>query len=157
MKIKIKKRGRSRKGLSPVISTIILIMIVIIIAIVIILWFRIFFKEVVLKDVGGDSKRAEDFCKDIQLRAVTNPDGSVVVSNEGNVPVNSLVIKTSSADGSSDTQTLGISINPGYSQSIPSNKVSGYSEVKIIPILLGKKKGDLLQKVTCSDEYAVKI
>jgi hypothetical protein len=34
---------------------------------------------------------------------------------------------------------------------------SSYTEVKLIPILLGKKKGDLTQAVNCDESYAVKI
>lgn len=159
MKKHIRKQGISIKGLSPVVSTIILIMIVIIIAILIILWFKVFFKEAVLKEVGGNSKRAEDFCNEVQLLGTTDPDGSVVVSNQGNIPVNALVFKTSSVDGGSDTTTKGISINPGYSQTIPPNEISSYTytQLKIIPVLLGKKKGDLVQRVTCPEKYAIKI
>ena len=159
MKKHIKKRGLSIKGLSPVVSTIILIMIVIIIAILIILWFRVFFKETVLKEVGGNSKPVESFCSEVQLRGVTDPDGSLIVSNEGNIPVYALVLKTTSADGSSDTKTPGIPINPGYSHTFSPDEISSFSyiQLKIIPVLLGKKKGNLVEPVTCPENYAIKV
>jgi len=155
MKKNFRKQRRSIKGLSPIVSTIILIMIVIIIAILIILWFRVFLKEVVLKDVGGNSKQAVDFCNEVQLHGAIDPDGSIVVTNQGNIPINALVVKTSYSDGSSHTDTKELPINPGYSQNL--SITAGYTQLKIIPVLLGKKKGELVQPVTCPENYAVKI
>jgi len=162
MKNKKNNRKEGKKAISPVISTIILIMIVIIIAVLILLWFKVFFKEIVLKEVDGNSMRAEDFCKDLQLSATSNPDGSFSVSNEGNIPVYGFVLKTSSFDGSSNTREMNLSVNPGVSSTITKENgdpelSTDYTNVELIPILLGKKKGDVLQTVTCSESYAVRI
>ena len=156
-----------RRAVSPVISTIILIMIVIIIAIIIVLFFKNFFKEIILKEVGGNSKRVQDFCPEVVMTPIINEDGSFGVSNEGNVPVYNIVLKTSKA-GSSSTTPLDKRLDPGYSIMIdvqidPSDlsagfyKRSDFEEVKIIPVLLGKRKSDLLEPYTCPDSYAVEI
>jgi len=154
-----KKRSLSIKGVSPVVATIILIMIVIIIAILIILWFKVFFKEIVLKEVGGNSQQADSFCKDIQLKATANPDGSIAITNQGNVPIYGIVKKISYADGSSENPPKQLTINPGNSQTISAIDISSspYTQLELIPVLLGKKKGNLLQPVTCPEKYAIKI
>lgn len=167
MKKEVNKRNQlkneTRRAVSPVVSTTILIMIVIIIAIIIILFARSFIKELILKEVAGNSRRVQDFCKDITLKPILNEDGSFGVTNEGNVPVYKIVLKTSNA-GSSDTVQIDKPIDPGYSLMIevPSSnggfiKRSDYEEVKVIPILLGKRKTDLLEPYTCPDEYGVSI
>ncbi len=168
MKKEVKKRDsrkdKARRAVSPIISTMILIMIVIVIAIIIILFARSFIKEIILKEVGGNSKRVQDFCQEIALKPILNEDGSFGVTNEGNVPVYNIVLKTSKA-GSSDTTQLEFGVDPGYSQMIeiinPVSssfyKRSDYEEVKVIPILLGKRKSDLLEPYTCPDNYAVDI
>jgi flagellin-like protein len=154
-----KRHERGRKGLSPVVSTLILIAIVIIIAIIIILWFKVFLKEAVLKEVDGTSKQVEDFCNDVQLRAVVDPDGSIVLTNQGNVPINAINVKNIKSDGSSDINSLAIPLNPGYSRTIPSGTpvTSGYSQLEIVPILLGKTKDNQEKAVSCPQKYAVKI
>ena len=159
----IKKQFRGIRGISPVVSTIILIMIVLIIAILIILWFRVFFKEIVLKEVGGDSKRIEEFCNNLELKAFSNADASFGISNEGNIPIKAIVLKTSTEDGSSQTRTINDPINPGNSLTIKKESGNGnelktdYSNIKIIPILLGKKKGDVVQAVTCPEKNSIII
>ncbi len=157
--VKMKKRNfkeRKSRAVSPVVSTIILIMIVIIIAIIIILFARNFIKEIVLKEVGGNSKRVEDFCSEVVLNPILNDDGTFGVSNEGNVPVFALNIKTTNA-GNSDTIPLEYHINPGYSQMIEGKNRNDYESVKIIPILLGKRKSNLVEQYTCDERYGVDI
>lgn len=155
-----RKINEGIRGVSPIISTIILIMIVLIIAIIIVLFARSWIKEIILKEVAGNSRRVEDFCSDAKngIKPILNEDGTFGISNEGNIPIYGVILKTSKA-GDSETIRIGdLSINPGYSKMIEGYGVrSDYEEVKIIPILLGKRKNELLEPYTCSDNYGVEI
>ena len=57
----------NRRGLSPVVATVLLIMIVIIIAIIIFLWFRSLAKEAVTKDLGFGEENIELVCDDVVM------------------------------------------------------------------------------------------
>ena len=157
--IKKEINNRRSKAVSPVVSTIILIMIVIIIAIIIILFARSFIKELVLKEVGGNSKRVEDFCPEVAINPILNGDGTFGIENEGNVPIFAISLITSKA-GNSKTEKVDISVNPGYSKMIPSNIYgyrTDYEAVKLVPILLGKRKSDLVEPYTCAEQYGIDI
>ena len=51
---------KEKKGVSPIISTVLLIVIVIILAIIILLWSRGFVKEIITKEIAGNEKRVNE-------------------------------------------------------------------------------------------------
>lgn len=156
--VKSRKIERGRRAVSPVIATIILIMIVIIIAIIIILWFRVFFKEAIIKEVAGDSKVIEKFCTEVKMKPILNEDGTFGFTNEGNVPIYAVDLKTKTTGGKSEVGRLSLSANPGMTKMIPSPPFySDYEEVKIIPVLLGKKKSGLVAVYACPERDGIKI
>lgn len=153
-----KKEMRKRKAVSPVVSTILLIMIVIIIAIIIILWSRNFIKEVILKEVAGNSKRVNEFCNEVRLNPILNDDGSFGITNEGNVPVHAINLKISGSDGSSSTQYIGpLDINPGFSKMIEGYNAADFEEIKIMPILLGERKSGVVEPYSCPENTGIEI
>lgn len=156
------KKGFHKKGLSPIISTVILIIIVIVLAIIILLWSRGFIKEAVIKEIAGNQKRAEDFCRDIKARSIINQDDSFGFENTGNVPIFAYRVKLERL-GKSEIIKInnenGGAVNPGYSVIVNNIKIDRYSEyesVKIMPILLGKVNGNI-QEYECPESNSIEI
>jgi len=146
-----------KKGVSPVISTVLLIMIVIILAMIILLWSRGFIKEAVEKDIAGNNKRVEDYCREVKLSSIVNQDGSFGFENIGNVPIFAYNIKLTN-EGSGNSKIVkvknknGGAVNPSFGSIISDQgKYTDYEKVKIIPILLGKAKGGT-KEVTCPEK-----
>ncbi len=159
-RINSRKVEKSRKAVSPVVSTILLIMIVVIIAIIILLWARNFIKEAILKEIAGNTKKVEAWCSEVQaqLKPIINEDGSCGIANEGNIPIHAIDLKTSGSEGSSDTEYIGpLDINAGYSKMISGCDTNSYESIKIIPIILGKRKSGLVEPYTCPEKDAVII
>ena len=155
------KRGKGKRAVSPVISTVLLILIVIILATIILLWSRGFIKEVILKEIAGESKRIEQFCAEVKLEGIVNPSGSFGFYNVGNVPIYAVSLKLTGRDtGKSEIITIkpedGGSVNPSFSLVIEDQgDYDDYEEVKIIPILLGKSKSGGIKEKECPEENAL--
>ena len=151
--------NKNKKGVSPVISTVLLIMIVIILAVIILLWSRGFVKEAILKEVGGNQKRVQQFCGEVRMTRILEGD-SFGFTNSGNVPIYKFHLKTTS-DGRSDTTEItpemGGLVNPGFATILEGHSYSSYDEVKIIPILLGKSKSSGITEFSCPEENALII
>jgi len=160
---------KNKRAVSPIISTVLLVMIVIIIAIIILMWSRGFIKEVILKEIGGESKNVEKFCSEISMKGILNDEGSFGFTNNGNVPVYALNLKLSGGiigEGSSDIINIrpedGGLVNPGFSTLVRDEYGSyydyyDYDEVKIIPVLLGKTKTGAIKEKGCEEIYSLKI
>jgi len=159
--IKHLQNSYNKKAVSPLVSTVILIMIVITLALIIITWSGVFFKEAIIKEIGGDKKTAEQRCSEIQVQTFINPDQTFGFKNIGNIPIYSIKIKLSDSTGSSKTITMdetteGI-VNPSFSVTAidpdtgASILYSSYEQVKIIPILLGKSESGEIQEFQCPE------
>jgi flagellin-like protein len=144
-----------KKGVSPVVSTILLIMIVIILALIILLWVTSFVREAITKKINTDEKAVEQWCKEISITPELSDDSvQFGFTNNGNVPIYKYELKLIEKTGDSKTILIdpphGGSVNPGYSSIIDSedssisslgiNSYSQYEKIKIIPFLLGKGK-----------------
>jgi flagellin-like protein len=152
---------KEKKAVSPVVSTVLLIMIVIVLAAIIFVWSRSFIKEAIIKDVGGQEKNVDQIClSGLELKSFVNKDGSFGFTNNGNIPIYGFNLKeVHKVDGSSFTNTSFSmnQISPGKSITIPSspgNSYSDFSQVEIIPIVLGKNSGGT-QQYTCPETNAV--
>ena len=159
------KRGINKKGLSPIVATSILIVIVIVLAIIILFWARGFIKEAVIKEIAGNSKRAEEFCKEIGMRGFVNEDDTFGFENTGTIPIFAYRINLKRI-GKSDIIRVGNekggSVNPGSIVIITDSIVKDileykeYESVKIIPILLGKVEGRI-QSYDCPEINGIDI
>lgn len=149
----------NKKAVSPVIATVLLILIVIILAIIILLWTRGFVKEAISKEINGETKNVEQYCSLIQLRGILNEDGTFGFNNEGNVPISKFKIKTTDNGGNSQTETSETPVNPGYTVMIEGKNYidEEYTQIDIIPILLGKKSNGDIEPYTCpeSDNFRI--
>lgn len=136
------KEGKNKKGISPMIATVILIAIVIAIALILFLWFRNMVKE--------DAKKFEDesielTCTRVKFNADYN-SGQLVVVNEGSLPIYALKIALYSEGGHSEIskepsndEGLAYGINQGgvYATGLDG---SGLNKVIVYPVLIGKAR-----------------
>lgn len=163
---------KRKKGVSPVVSTVLLIMIVIILAIIILLWANSFVKEAIIKTIDSKQKSIDQWCQEIQLTPEISEDGtSFGFTNSGNVPIYEYELKLTQAN-SGDSQNIlvksseGGSVNPGFvsiidTQANPSiGNYEEYQSIKVIPILIGEGKGSKnagKQPSKCSEKLAIVI
>lgn len=166
MKIELKKRG-----LSPVIATILLVLIAIIIAVIILLWARGFVKEAIEKSIAGKSERIENFCDDVSFSAdaslsnpIGNPESStnlnIGITNTGDIPIYSVQITKINKDKGSKVYAGQLTVNTGSIRSgetYPGTIKSQISfqkgeSVLIVPVLLGQVKEQKTWYV-CDEQY----
>lgn len=147
-----------KKAVSPVIATILLIALVIIIALIVFQWMRGFTKEAITKFDGENIKLV---CDDVQFDA-SYSDGTLTISNLGNVPIYNFNIKSEFAGGH-DTFDLKIEnsdfvgLNQGgiFSDSVPVSE--GTTTITLIPILLGVNKDGEQKTQACEERQGREI
>ena len=157
----MKKRVlRKKRGISPVIATVLLVAMVVVIGLIIFLWFRGITEEAVTK-FGG--RNIELVCEDIEfLSDYSVATGILSVSNIGNVPIFGMKAKISK-QGSHETLDMkdlpvdwpNIGLKQGGTFSgnlIEEEEFIGADQVLLIPVLMGTSaQGD--QTYVCEDRY----
>jgi len=123
----------NKKGVSPVIATVLLISIVIVVGLIIFVWASNFFGEVGQKF----GKSAEQVCNEINLEPeITGSQLSVI--NNGNVPIYSLNIYKTKA-GSIEVQNLE-KINLVGGDIGNWELGEGYDKIELMPVILVQMK-----------------
>lgn len=150
-----------KKGISPVIATVLLIAMVMVIALIVFLWFR---------GMTGDygekfGKNVELACQDVQLEAnYDSYGGTLYVTNDGNVPVYKMNVKISGA-GSHSTKDLSTlasdwpetGLNSGSSFSGSIDIGDDTEEITLIPVLLATSEKGEKKTFECSETYGTEI
>jgi len=158
------RRGVSKKGVSPVIATVLLVVMVVVIGLVIFMWFESFTQEAVTK-FGG--RNIALVCQDVQLQS-SYQDGTISISNSGNVPVYSVKLKITSGKNyeTLDVETISSSwpaltgLRQGGIFSDDAAEIgsafSGATSVVVIPVLIGTSdSGDKTHN--CGEDYGQEI
>ncbi len=149
---------KKKKGVSPVIATILLVALVIIIALIVFFWMKGFTKEAITKSGGTN---IELVCDDVQIDADYS-NGMLTISNLGNVPIYNFNIKSEFAGGheTNDLETINSDFN-GLSQGgIFSGEISLTEEptkITLIPILLGVNKDGEQKTQACEERQGKEI
>ena len=146
------KIGVSKKGLSPVIATVLLISLALVLALIIFIWARSVIKEKVEK--FGET--IESACDDVSFNAELESSGRVNINNLGNVPLYGIEVRKR---GLGLVKNLGAGYfdnglpkGAGKSVDIELGNPSVGEEFIIVPILLGET--DLYKKpYTCSEDF----
>jgi flagellin-like protein len=134
---------RNKKGVSPVIATVLLIAIVVVISVIIFVWFNQIVEESITK-FGG--MNIELVCEEISFDA-TYSYGSLSIVNTGDVPIFGMKIKIV-GEGSHETQSLSeisdwpeLGLNQGGSFSGEIGSEIGNAEsIVLIPVLIGSSE-----------------
>jgi flagellin-like protein len=135
---------KNKKGLSPVIATVLLIMLVLVLAAIVFLWARGFISEQIEKF----GKPIEDQCSkvDFDVAVVPGTSGQYAfeVVNHGNVDIYRLDIKKFKA-GNSEVSKFKFNINAGNAVKgdtfLMMKDGSPPEEITVYPVLLGNARG----------------
>ena len=150
-----------KKGISPVIATVLLVAMVVVIGLIIFLWAKGFQEEAVTK-FGGEN--IEITCGKVSFEADYSQSGTLSLSNLGNVPIFGINAKIFEAGGH-ETESLDSIANNWPELGLPqgatfSEDLGSYFDDKdrvvLIPILIGTSdRGSQIH--ICGDEFGKEI
>jgi flagellin-like protein len=148
-----------KRGLSPVIATVLLIALVLVLASIIFLWMKGFVSEQVMKSIEGSAARpVQQICDEISFDANIVFGGAsaydLEIRNTGNVNLYSFDVKKIMKNGDSKIENFRFPVDVGQAISKPFNYEEGNVKKLIIyPMLLGNVKDKKLNKMyTCIDK-----
>ncbi|MBS3084013.1 hypothetical protein J4423_04375 [Candidatus Pacearchaeota archaeon] len=156
-----------KRGVSPVIATVLLIMIVVVLAGIVFIWARGFLSESAVK--GG--KSVETSCADVNFEVQLifnaeecNGNAAIDINNIGNIPIYGVqVLRYDSSSGSIDNVALldqpfdGGTVTMGESSfACIGISVSSGDTFRIIPKLLAEK-GERKIAYTCPEENGATV
>ena len=158
------KNKMNKKGVSPIIATILLVAMVLVIAIIVFFWLRGFLKEPITK--FGD-ENVELACDKVVLTGkLDDSQTNLEISNNGNVPIEEVKLKLVDAGGNYDSYTAGSRLKAGKTlrqineKDLGANIVFGnnnYKKIVIIPVLLGKTSSGEEKKYVCPDRNGKEV
>lgn len=154
-------REVKKKGLSPVIATVLLIMLVLFLALIVFLWARGFISERIEKF----GKPIEKLCKSVDFEAslIQSSTGSdldtLEIVNQGNINIHSIEIRVSKG-GNADVQRYDFLINSMDSirKEVSLRMEDGFypQKIEVFPVLAGNVKGKkILKSFVCIDNGKV--
>jgi len=158
-----KKFSENRKGLSPVITTVLLIALVIVIISIIFLWFRGMVEEGVTKF----GKNIKLVCDDVEFET-SYSSGTLNIVNTGNIPIFSINLKMSQGGNYQTKEITEFNAGSGWSitglnqggtfsaANIGSEFVSGTDKIIVLPVLIGtSSKGK--KTYICEGQYGKEL
>lgn len=147
-----------KRGLSPVIATVLLVAMVVVIGLILFLWLRGFNEETITKFGGQNVKIV---CDDVFFEA-SYSSGSLFVSNSGNVPIFGFEVKVQ-GDGSYSIQDLRDSSTSwpeaGLNQGGVFSEAISFQGTGIVltPVLLGESQDTKKTHVCNEAQHGVSI
>ena len=141
----MKRELKGKRGVSPVVATVLLVVMVIVLALIVFLWFRGLTKESITK-FGGTN--IELVCDQVSFSSDYS-SGTLTISNVGNVPIfgmNVKIIKQGSyvteeiKDISTSWSATGLKQGGIFSSGDLSLQFSGATRIVLIPILVGSSE-----------------
>lgn len=154
----------NKRGVSPVIATVLLIGIVIALGVIVFFWFSSFTQEAITKFNGENIQLV---CNDVSFAASYSSGGSLAISNTGNVPIFDFNVQIQGSAGTYTTQDMtnlisnwpssGLRQGSVFSGNIAS-KVAGANQIVLIPILMGTVSNGDQKSFTCANQgYQVSL
>lgn len=146
----------NKRGISPVIATVLLIAMVVVIGLIIFLWFTSMIEEEGTKF----GKNLKLVCSDVHFEA-SYSGGFLSIVNTGTTPIYKMKLKIFKA-GSHETKDLsgswpGLGLNQGgaFSGDI-SSEVGGASKIILLPVLMGSST-EGKKSYICEEQYGYEI
>ncbi|MDD5012554.1 MAG: hypothetical protein PHQ66_02845 [Candidatus Nanoarchaeia archaeon] len=155
-----KFRIKNKRGLSPVITTVLLIALVVVSTSIVFLWFRGMVEEGVTKF----GKNIKLVCDDVDFKAEYNA-GTLSVVNNGNIPIYNLNLRISSG-GNFETREIseisgvdwpetGLAQGGSFAGNI-AGEVGSASEMIVSPILVGTSSSGQKTYI-CGGQYGKEL
>jgi flagellin-like protein len=153
----MKRRGlKNKKGISPVIATVLLIAMVIVMGLIVFLWV----KNMVGETVEKFEKNIELVCEEVSFDA-DYYDGYLYLSNMGIVPIFGIKVKIF-GEGSHETVDLGeiidnwpeAGLNIGGTFEGEISLDSSIKKIELIPVLVGDSD-DGRKTYTCENDLSI--
>ncbi|MFH1823536.1 MAG: archaellin/type IV pilin N-terminal domain-containing protein [archaeon] len=135
-----------KKGISPVIATVLLIVVALALFVILFLWIRGFQKEAILKF----NAPIENSCQNLNFQ-VRVSGSTVQVSNNGDVYIYKAKTIVYNADGKLDKSKDIEDIAQGESNSWDMGGLCT-GQIKVIPILQGKTKSGATKEYVCENQ-----
>ncbi|NCN52088.1 hypothetical protein GW931_03685 [archaeon] len=148
-----------KRGMSPVVATVLLIAIVIVIGLIVFLWFKGITDEAITKFDGTNVKLV---CEQVSFSAEYS-NGNIGISNDGNVPIFKMKAKIIGAgsyetvvvgEGDSNWQSTGLNQGDAYEGSL---ELNGATKILLIPVLIGQTESEGKKLYTCDEMYGKEI
>jgi flagellin-like protein len=149
-----------KRGISPVIATVLLIAMIVVIGLIVFVWFQ----NIIQEEGTKFGKNVNLVCGDVSFDTdYDSYSGTLSISNNGNVPIFGMKIKIS-GEGSHTTKDLkeissswpDLGLNQGGTFSEKISETSSAEEIKIIPVLMGISEGK--NKIfICEEQYGQDI
>ena len=141
-----------KRGLSPVIATVLLVGLVVVSGLIIFTWFRRLTQEAVTKF----DQNIQLVCSDVSFEArYSDIDETLAISNVGNVPIFGFKVKISDSSGFETTDISEYTnwpeggLNQGGAVAVDLGSVSG--DIALIPVLVGTSQKGAQASFTCDE------
>ncbi len=153
------KTQKKKRGVSPVIATVLLIGMVVVIGMIIFVWMKSLARETVTK---FGTENIELSCDKVAIEAGYDAvTGNLTITNTGNVPIYQMLVKISKT-GTTKTKKIqdnwkkyGLEEGQSYTGSI---NLEGAEEISLIPVLLGVNEEGKKRTHTCEkSEYKLSL
>lgn len=145
-----------KRGLSPVIATVLLIGLVVVSGLIIFTWFRGLTQEAVTKF----DQNIQLVCKDVSFEAgYSAAQNKLAISNVGNVPIWGFKVKLSGASGFETTDIKDYAnwpesgLNQGGAAEVDliSGVPAGTTDIILVPVLVGTSQKGAQASFTCDE------
>lgn len=144
----------NRKGLSPVIASVLLVALVLVLGMIVFLWAKLFIPDVIQKN----GERIENLCPRVAFDASyfssdDSTSDTLTIQNTGNEVIYGVNYAVEKVGSLEYTELTGKIVVAGMSKDyeIASNKATPGENIRLIPILLGEGRGGELEAFACED------
>ena len=147
-----------KKGITPIVATVLLISLVVVLGLIIFMWARSFFPESVQKS----GMLIEESCGDVDL-GIDYSNRIISVNNKANVPIYGVDVYKKSFGSVEEIASL---TGPNYALKTGERKDFSISdeielntgdEILITPVLLGEEESGNRKAVSCGSDYSQSV
>jgi flagellin-like protein len=144
-------RSQKKKGLSPVVATVLLIALAMVLAMIIFIWARGWISEQIEKKGTPIDQVCEGVKIDVELNKVGDVEYDLTIASRASVSIHAIDIREESR-GSSKSYTIQVNLNPMGSTVKRITPEEGTERIIVYPQLIGEIAGktDHREK-TCLD------
>lgn len=140
---------KDKRGVSPVITTVLLVLIALVLAAMIIMWGYAFIGESLTKFEGQDISLA---CDAVSITAdYDSAEKEIAVVNTGDIPIFKVGVKSESDAETTYSEYPPVKLNSGGSRTLIVDIPTGAKKLNIVPIILGKTSSDKIQEYPCPE------